>query len=82
MDNFLKRFSLNLSSIKLAYLLGRDQGRKFLKGALIFPGIRIQDLKSVAARNQDSWEQLVAKREAMLEAVIDFVEEYVDFDED
>lgn len=82
MENILKHFNLDLTSFKLAYLLGREQGRKFLKGALIFPGIRVQDLKSQALRNKDSFDQLVAKRDAMLEAMIDFLEEYLDFDQD
>ncbi|MCB0826330.1 MAG: hypothetical protein R2688_05905 [Fimbriimonadaceae bacterium] len=82
MDLILGRLGLNGSSIKLAYLLGRDTGRKFLRGALIFPGIRIADLRKVAEKQDAPIEELIAKRDHMLDGMIDFLEEMLDLDDD
>lgn len=75
MDDFLKRLGIDREAFRLAYLFGREQGRRFLRGALIFPGIRVADLEKVAARNGVPVTELVAKRDAMLEATMAFLEE-------
>ena len=82
MEIFLKKLGLDQSSLKLAYLLGRDQGRKFVRGALIFPGIRIVDLEQQATQNGDDSKELIAKRDNMLSAMLDFIEEFINVDED
>lgn len=82
MDTFLKKLGLDHSSLKLAYLLGRDQGRKFIRGALIFPGIRIIDLEQQAKRSGSDPKDLIEKRDSMLDAILNFIEEFVDLDAD
>lgn len=82
MELFLKRLGLDAGSLRLAYLLGRDQGRKFVRGALIFPGIRVVDLQRQASKNGEESQQLIDKRDAMLEAMLNFIEEFVNLDED
>jgi len=82
MELFLKRLGLDAGSLRLAYLLGRKQGRKFVRGALIFPGIRVVDLQRQAAKNGEEAEQLIDKRDAMLEAMLNFIEEFVNLDEE
>ncbi len=82
MDSFLKKLGLDQQSLRLAYLLGRDQGRKFVRGALIFPGIRVTDLQTQAIKNGDNPQELIAKRDAMLEGMLDFIEEFINLDED
>ncbi|MFM9872728.1 MAG: hypothetical protein ACKVQS_04590 [Fimbriimonadaceae bacterium] len=82
MENFLKKLGLDQQSLKLAYLLGREQGRKFVRGALIFPGIRIADLQIQAIKNGDNPIELIAKRDAMLDSMLDFIEEFINLDED
>ncbi|MBX3115614.1 MAG: hypothetical protein KF836_13695 [Fimbriimonadaceae bacterium] len=82
MELFLKRLGLDAGSLRLAYLLGREQGRKFVRGALIFPGIRVVDLQRQAAKNGEEAQQLIDKRDAMLEAMLNFIEEFVNLDED
>ena len=82
MDEILKKFGIEREAFRLAYLFGREQGRRFLRGALIFPGIRVADLEKVAQRNGEPVTDLVAKRDAMLDATISFVEEFVNLDED
>lgn len=82
MGLFLKRLGLDAGSLRLAYLLGRDQGRKFVRGALIFPGIRVVDLQRQASKNGEEAQQLIDKRDAMLEAMLNFIEEFVNLDED
>lgn len=82
MELFLKRLGLDAGSLRLAYLLGREQGRKFVRGALIFPGIRVVDLQRQAAKNGDEAQELIDKRDAMLEAMLNFIEEFVNLDED
>ncbi|QYK53261.1 MAG: hypothetical protein KF824_13530 [Fimbriimonadaceae bacterium] len=82
MELFLKRLGLDSGSLRLAYLLGREQGRKFVRGALIFPGIRMVDLQRQAAKNREEAQQLIDKRDAMLEAMLNFIEEFVNLDED
>ena len=82
MELFLKRLGLDAGSLRLAYLLGRDQGRKFVRGALIFPGIRVVDLQRQASKNGEEAQQLIDKRDAMLEAMLNFIEEFVNLDED
>jgi hypothetical protein len=76
MNELLKALGLNLSTVKMAYGFGRDQGRKILRGALIFPGIRKADL----AKYNDA--DILAKREAWLDATVALVEELLDLDED
>lgn len=82
MDLILGRLGLNGASIKLAYLLGRETGRKFLRGALTFPGIRIADLRKIAGQQNAPIEDLIAKRNQMLDGMIDFLEEMLDLDDD
>lgn len=82
MELFLKRLGLDAGSLRLAYLLGREQGRKFVRGALIFPGIRVVDLQRQAAKNGDEAQELIDKRDAMLEAMLNFIEEFVNLEED
>ncbi|MDI9639714.1 hypothetical protein QPK87_04770 [Kamptonema cortianum] len=82
METILKKFGLDIGSLKLAYLMGREKGRQFVKGALIFPGIRIADLERQAARNGDDPAELIGKREVMLDAMLDFIEEFVNLDND
>ena len=82
MDLILGRLGLNDSSMKLAYLLGRETGRKFLRGALIFPGIRISDLRKIAEKRGESVEELIEKRNVMIDGMIEFLEEVLDLDED
>lgn len=82
MELFLKRLGLDAGSLRLAYLLGREQGRKFVRGALIFPGIRASDLQSQAAKNGDDPQELLEKRDRMLESMLDFIEEFINLDED
>lgn len=82
MEHLLKRFGVDMGSVRLAYALGKDQGRKFVKGALIFPGIRIADLERRAAMLEDSPQELIAKRDKMIEGILDFIEEFVNLDED
>lgn len=82
METFLKKLGLDIQSLRLAYLLGRDQGRKFVKGALIFPGIRITDLQKQAINLGDNPQELIDKRDIMLEAILDFIEEFVNLDDD
>ena len=68
--------------MKLAYQLGQTEGRRFVRGALIFPGIRMGDLEKVAKGTGDDVKELVAKRDAMLDAITDFLEELMDVDKD
>jgi len=82
LELFLKRLGLDAGSLRLAYLLGRDQGRKFVRGALIFPGIRVVDLQRQASKNGEEAQQLIDKRDAMLDAMLNFIEEFVNLDED
>ncbi len=82
MDGMIGRLGLDWSSLKLAYMLGREQGRKFLRGALVFPGIRVADLEKVAAATGDDVLELVSKRDRMIDATVDFLEELVDLDSD
>lgn len=81
-EQVLKRYGLDGGSLRLAYLLGREQGRRFLRGALIFPGIRMADLERVSARTGDELGELVAKRDLMVDSIVDFLEEFLDLDTD
>lgn len=74
----LKRMGLEQGALRLAYMLGREQGRTFVRGALIFPGIRLSDLERLAEARGDDSHGLVTKRDAMVEAMLDFLEEYAD----
>jgi hypothetical protein len=82
MDDLLKRLGVDREALRLAYLFGREQGRRFLRGAMIFPGIRVADLEKVAARNGEAVTEMIAKRDLMLDSTIAFVEEFVNLDED
>ncbi|MBA4291364.1 hypothetical protein C0431_00155 [bacterium] len=82
MEAFLKKLGLDMQSLRLAYLLGRNQGRKFVKGALIFPGIRIIDLQVHATKLGDDPQELITKRDLMLESILDFIEEFINLDDD
>ncbi len=82
MEQLLKIFGIDFGSFRLAYQLGRDQGRMFIRGALIFPGIRISDLHRRAAATGDDVQELIDKRDRMLDAVLDFLEEFADLDND
>jgi hypothetical protein len=82
MEQFLKKVNLDPTTLRFAYLLGREQGRKFLKGALIVPGIRINDLTKIAKSQNENPQTLIEKRDSMLEAMIDFIEALVNLDEE
>lgn len=82
MQEILKRMGIDSDAFKLAYLFGKEQGRKFAKGALIFPGIRVADLEKAASRSGGSAAELVAKRDSMLDSMIAFLEELAGLDAD
>lgn len=82
LTELLKKIGIDWSAFRLAYQLGREQGRRFLKGALILPGIRISDLEAIAVKQGEPAAGLIAKRDAMLNAIIDFVEALADLDDE
>ena len=53
METILKKFGLDIGSLKLAYLMGREKGRQFVKGALIFAVIGIYGLVIWNARRPE-----------------------------
>lgn len=74
MSELLEKLGIDGEALRLAYLFGRPQGRKFLKGALTFPGIRVVDLEAFASRQDLDSVELLKQRDLMLDSIIDFVE--------
>lgn len=80
MKEMLGKFGIDGEAFKLAYMFGKDQGRSFLKGALTFPGIRLADLEKAASLKGVDVKGLIAKRDAMLDAMVAFFEELFGLD--
>ena len=80
MNEILQRLGIDGDAFRLAYLFGKEQGRRFVRGALIFPGIRVADLEKVASRTGESVTELVGKRDAMLDSIVVFLEEFAGLD--
>lgn len=64
------------------YAMQRDTARSAVRSMLIFPGIRESDLKAKATQNKEAPAQLLEKRNRMLDATLDFIEEYLNLDQD
>lgn len=82
METLLRNLKIDPSMVRIAYQLNRAQGRQVLKQALIAPGIRKSELEAAAKRNNDDPAEIIRKRDAMLDAIIDFVEEALNLDND
>ncbi len=74
MSEIFEKLGIDGEALRLAYLFGKEQGRKFLRGALIVPGLRVVDLEKIAKKNDLDSNELLKSRDLMLNSVIDFLE--------
>lgn len=74
--DLLKIFQIEPDAYELAYLFGIDQGRRFTRGALLKRPILVSELEKHAIENKLSTGDLIKKRNIMLDAIVEFLEEY------
>lgn len=83
-QELMKKLGVNidLNLILTLVRVNDSAAKEYLRRALIVPGLRRVDLEQVATRNKDQAIEIIAKRDKMIDAVIEFLLEYTNLDSD